>query len=100
MTAAADAEWRTLRDEPGDYRVAMLPGSDGGFRVRGESSRPVTLTVRVEDAWCRLAPEARRLSYSVEVRRDGSGEAARLDDVAPDARIFIDFERSFDMEFT
>ena len=38
-------------------------------------------------------------SDSAEVRKDGSEDVVRLEDVAPDARILIDFEKSFDMEF-
>ena len=88
-----------IRDEPGEYRMVAHYGEDGCFRVHGESARPITLTVRVEDAWDRMPQDARRYSYSAEVRKDGLGDVVRLEDVAPDARIFIDFERSFDMEF-
>lgn len=88
-----------MRDEPGEYRVVAHYGEDGCFRVHGESVHPITLTVRVEDAWDRIPQNARRYSYSAEVRKDGSEDVVRLEDVAPDARILIDFERSFDMEF-
>ncbi len=88
-----------IRDEPGEYRMVAHYGEDGCFRVHGESVHPITLTVRVEDAWDRMPQDARRYSYSAEVRKDGLEDVVRLEDVAPDARIFIDFERSFDMEF-
>lgn len=88
-----------LRNEPGEYRVVAHYGEGGCFSVHGESVRPITLTVRVEDAWDRMPQDARRHSYSVEVRKDGLEDVVRLEDVAPDARIFMDFERSFDMEF-
>ncbi len=88
-----------IRDEPGEYRMVAHYGEDGCFRVHGESAHPITLTVRVEDAWDRMPQDARRYSYSAEVRKDGLEDVVRLEDVAPDARIFIDFERSFDMEF-
>jgi len=88
-----------IRDEPGEYRMVAHYGEDGCFRVHGESAHPITLTVRVEDVWDRMPQDARRYSYSAEVRKDGLEDVVRLEDVAPDARIFIDFERSFDMEF-
>lgn len=88
-----------IREEPGEYRMVAHYGEDGCFRVHGESVHPITLTVRVEDAWDRIPQDARRYSYSVEVRKDGSENVIRLEDVAPDARIFIDFAKSFDMEF-
>lgn len=88
-----------IRDEPGEYRMVAHYGEGGCFRVYGESVHPITLTVRVEDAWDRIPQDARRYSYSVEVRKDGSENVIRLEDVAPDARIFIDFAKSFDMEF-
>lgn len=89
-----------IRDEPGEYRMVARYGDNGGFSVSGESVHPITLTVRVEDAWERISPEARRLSYEVEVRRDGDAEPfAVLKDVAPDARIYLDFEKIFEMEF-
>lgn len=88
-----------IRNEPGEYRIVARYGGDGCFRVHGESVRPITLTVRVEDVWDRMPQDVRRYSYSVEVRKDGSEDAVGLVDVAPDARIFLDFERSFEMEF-
>lgn len=91
-----------IRDEPGEYRVTARYRKDGSFSVSGESSRSLTLTVRVEDVWERIAPALRRFSYSVEIIRD-SGAAERRDNlsaVAPDARIFLDFNRSFRMEFS
>ena len=90
-----------IRNEPGEYRMVVRCGEDGRFSVVGESVHPITLTVRVEDAWCRIPPEKRRLSYAVAVRRDGCAEPfAQLKDVAPDARIFLDFEETFEMDFT
>ncbi len=88
-----------IRDEPGEYRVVVSYGGDGSFAVRGESVRPITLTVRVEDVWERLDAGLRRHSYSVTVRKDGAETPTVLDGVAPDARIFLDFDRSFEMEF-
>ncbi len=88
-----------IRDEPGEYRMVAHYSEDGCFRMHGESVHPITLTVRVEDVWDRMPQDARRYSYSAEVRKDGLENVVRLEDVAPDARIFIDFERSFDMEF-
>ena len=91
----------TIREEPGEYRVTAHYGEDGGFAVKGESARPITLTVRVEDVWDRMPAEKRRFSYSVEVRRDGcAAPFAHLHDVAPDARIYLDFEKTFEMRFT
>lgn len=90
-----------MRCEPGEYRVVARYSGDGGFSVIGESVHPITLTVRVEDAWRRMPEDLRRRSYSVAVRRDGEVEPfALLEDVAPDARIFLDFSRCFTMEFT
>lgn len=90
-----------IREEPGEYRIVMRTGEDGCFEVAGESVRPITLTVRVEDAWDRIPAELRRHSYTVTVRRDG-GETplAVLEDVAPDARIFLDFRERFEMSFS
>ena len=91
----------TIRDEPGEYRMVARYGGNGVFTVLGESVHPITLTVRVEDVWNRIPTEDRRMSYSVAARRDGSSEPfARLDNVAPDARIFLDFEKTFEMDFT
>ena len=89
-----------IRDEPGEYRIVARYCEDGTFSVHGESAHPITLTVRVEDVWDRLPPELRRYAYAVEVRRDG-GESpfAELKDVAPDARIFLDFGKTFEMRF-
>lgn len=90
----------TIRSEPGEYRIVASYGDDGGFTVAGESAAPITLTVRVEDVWERLPPERRRFSYGVEVRKDGAEmPVSVLEDVAPDARIFLDFEKSFEMRF-
>ena len=90
----------TIRSEPGEYRIVARYGDDGGFIVAGESSAPITLTVRVEDVWERLPPELRRFSYRVDVRKDGAERPmAELEDVAPDARIYLDFERTFEMRF-
>lgn len=90
----------SIRNEPGEYRITARYGDDGSFAVAGESVRPITLTVRVEDVWNRLPQEVRRHSYGVEVRRDGEDRpSAVLEDVAPDARIFLDFRKTFDMRF-
>ena len=90
-----------IRDEPGEYRVVARYRGDGGFSVSGESVRPIVLTVRVEDAWSRMPEGARRYSYSAAVRRDGEDEpSSLLEDVAPDARIFLDFSRCFTIDFT
>ena len=90
-----------IRNEPGEYRIVARYRNDGGFEVVGESAHPITLTVRVEDAWERMPPDMRRYSYAVTVRRDGCVEPlAVLEDVAPDARIYFDFEKTFEMTFT
>ena len=90
-----------IREEPGEYRVVARYCEDGSFAVLGESAHPITLTVRVEDVWERISPELRRLSYSVTVRKDEcDGQVTALHEVAPDARIFLDFGHSFKMEFT
>lgn len=89
-----------LRDEPGEYRVAVRYSTDGSFIVTGESSCPLTLTVRVEDAWDRLPSDMRRYSYRAAVWRDDSSSPTDvLENVAPDARIFLDFKRNFRVEF-
>lgn len=89
-----------IRDEPGEYRIVAEYREDGTFSVQGESAHPITLTVRVEDVWGRLPPEMRRYAYAVEVRRDGGERPfAVLEDVAPDARLFLDFEKTFEMHF-
>ena len=89
-----------IREEPGEYRMVAHYREDGSFAVVGESVRPITLTVRVEDVWERLPPEAKRYSYRATVRRDGEDASMTvLDDVAPDARIFLDFEKTFEMSF-
>ena len=89
-----------IRREPGEYDIVARYGDDGSFDVHGESARPITLTVRVEDAWERLPPEKRRYLYAASVRTDGGKTPTMLHDVAPDARIFLEFERSFDISFT
>lgn len=89
-----------IRDEPGEYRVMARYGENGTFSVHGESVRPITLTVRVEDAWERIQPEHRRYAYSAAVRKDGKTAPIILNGVAPDARIFIDFAERFDIEFS
>ena len=90
-----------IRDEPGAYRMTARYGGGGGFTVRGESAQPITLTVRVEDVWDRLPQGERRYSYTVTVRRDGCGTPfAVLEEVAPDARIYLDFEKTFEMDFS
>ena len=89
-----------IREEPGEYRVTARYSDDGAFSVFGETVRPITLTVRVEDAWNRVPEDLRRYSYSVAIWRDGAEPASNiLENVAPDARIFLDFSRSFRMEF-
>lgn len=89
-----------MRDEPGDYRMIVRYSDDGTFAVLGESVRPITLTVRVEDAWCRMPQCLRRHSYMATVRRDGKDVPSNvLENVAPDARIFLDFEKSFRVDF-
>ena len=90
----------SIRNEPGEYRITARYGDDGSFSVAGESVRPITLTVRVEDVWNRLPKDVRRYSYGVVVRRDGEERPlAVLEDVAPDARIYLDFKKTFDMRF-
>lgn len=89
-----------IREEPGEYRILARYGENGAFSVHGESVRPITLTVRVEDAWERIQPERRRYAYAAVVRKDGEPTPVVLDDVAPDARIFIDFTERFDIEFS
>ena len=89
-----------IRDEPGEYRVTARCSPDGTFAVFGESSGPLTLTVRVEDVWSRLPERMRRRSYAVSVWRDGADAPSHvLEDVAPDARIFLDFGKTFRMDF-
>ena len=89
-----------IREEPGEYRVAARYSEDGAFSVIGETVKPITLTVRVEDVWNRVPEGLRRYSYSVAIWRDGAEEPTdNLQEVAPDARIFLDFSRSFRMEF-
>ena len=89
-----------IRDEPGEYRMTALYSDDGGFSVRGESAGPVTLTIRVEDAWERIPERLRRFSYEASVRRDGAGAPFHvIEGVAPDARIFLDFEKTFRIDF-
>lgn len=89
-----------IRDEPGEYRVTARSFGDGSFSVSGESARPLTLTVRVEDVWSRLPVQQRKYSYGAEVWRDGADAPSHmLDGVAPDARIFLDFEKTFRIDF-
>jgi len=89
-----------IRDEPGEYRITARYSDDGSFVVFGESAHPMTLTVRVEDVWCRIPDGRRRYSYGAKVWRDESGSPSHtLEDVAPDARIFLDFDSAFRMEF-
>ena len=91
---------RVIREEPGEYRVTMEYALDGTFEVAGESKAPITLTVRVEDAWDKLPERIRPYSYDAEVWRDEMEEPTdTLKDVAPDARIFIDFKATFRIEF-
>lgn len=89
-----------IREEPGEYRVVARYSDDGTFSVFGETMKPITLTVRVEDVWNRIPEDLRRCSYCVTVWREDAGTPSNiLEDVAPDARIFLDFSRSFRMEF-
>ena len=89
-----------IRNEPGEYRIWAKYDETGDFTVWGESSHPITLTVRVEDVWDRLPSSCRRYAYTVTVRRDGHDvPLAVLQNVAPDARIFLDFEKRFEMVF-
>ena len=89
-----------IREEPGEYRVVARYSDDGTFSVFGETVKPITLTVRVEDVWNRIPEEVRRYSYCVTVWREEAETPSNiLEDVAPDARIFLDFSRSFRMEF-
>jgi hypothetical protein len=89
-----------IRSEPGAYRLVARYGEDGNFSVLGESVEPITLTLRVEDVWNRLPPSSRRYSYRAEVRKDRQESPVVLTDVAPDARIFIEFEKTFEASFT
>ena len=89
-----------IRCEPGAYRLVARYGADGDFAVLGESEEPITLTLRVEDVWNRLPPAVRRFSYRAEVRKDRQESPTVLTDVAPDARIFIEFEKTFEASFT
>ena len=89
-----------IREEPGEYRVIAQYSDDGTFSVFGETMKPITLTIRVEDVWNRIPEGSRRYSYCATVWRDGAEPASNiLENVAPDARIFLDFSRSFRMEF-
>lgn len=89
-----------IREEPGEYRITARYSDDGGFSVFGETVKPITLTVRVEDVWERIPENQRRYSYCATVWRDDAAAPSNmLEDVAPDARIFLDFSRSFRMEF-
>ncbi len=89
-----------IREEPGEYRVVARYSDDGTISVFGETVKPITLTVRIEDVWNRIPEEVRRYSYRVMVWREDAGTPSNiLEDVAPDARIFLDFSRSFRMEF-
>ena len=90
-----------MRDEPGEYRVIAEYFGDGAFSVRGESVKPIALTIRVEDAWERIPAALRRFSYTASVWRDGEAEPGNvLPEVAPDARIFLDFQRTFRIDFS
>ena len=90
-----------VREEPGEYRVTARYSPDGSFRVEGESARPLTLTVRMEDVWSRIPDGTRRYSYRAEVWRDGAVLPENvLENVAPDARIFLDFKETFKIRFT
>ena len=89
-----------IREEPGEYRVTARYSEDGTFSVIGETVKSITLTVRVEDVWNRIPEGLRRYSYSVAIWRDeAEAPTDNLQEVAPDARIFLDFSRSFRMEF-
>ena len=59
-----------IRNEPGEYRIVARYSEDGSFTVLGESIKPITLTVRVEDVWDRMSEQHRKYSYVAEVRRD------------------------------
>ena len=89
-----------IRCEPGEYRILARYGDDGSFSVHGESISPMTLTVRVEDIWERMPAANRRYLYTAKVRKDGDEATSMLRDVAPDARIFLEFERSFSISFS
>jgi hypothetical protein len=55
----------------------------------------------MEDVWSRIPEALRRYSYRAEVWRDDAASPGDvLEDVAPDARIFLDFKKSFMIQFT
>ena len=89
-----------IREEPGEYRIVATYAGDGCFSVHGESAHPIAVTVRVEDVWNRMPAGERRYLYSASVRKDCAETEMVLHDVAPDARIFLDFESCFDISFT
>jgi hypothetical protein len=90
-----------IRDEPGEYRISARYSDDGSFSVFGETVHPITLTVRVEDVWCRIPKSVRRYVYQAKVWIDGDASPSHvLEDVAPDARIFLDFRSAFRIEFS
>ena len=89
-----------IRDEPGEYRITARCSEGGSFAVFGETARPITLTVRVEDVWCRIPVGLRHYSYDAKIWRDGEDAPSHvLENVAPDARIFLDFTADFRIEF-
>ena len=91
---------RVLRGMPDDFLVfARYAGAR--WAVGACTVASTTLTVRVEDIWRGLPDDRRAGAYRIDVLRDphakddATGDVVRetLDDVAPDARIFIDLAR-------
>ncbi len=89
---------RVLRGMPDDFLVfARCAGAR--WTVGACTVQPTTLTVRVEDVWRGLSVCAG--AYRIDVLRDPHAKDnaldavvhETLDDVAPDARIFIDLAR-------
>lgn len=88
-----------FRGEPDDFLVfARRFGAI--WRVGAFTVEATTLTLRFEDVWDRTPHELRATSYKVDVLQDSDPVA--LQDVAPDARIFIDLAANggFLMTFT
>lgn len=90
---------RPLRGEVGEFLVFAVCEPSGVVRIGGLAAAALTLTVRFEDAWEGLPPDARARSYRCDLVRDPHEKDApaadgavreTLDGVAPDARIFLD----------
>ena len=65
--------------------------AQNAWRMEIDASEAVVLTVRVEDAWLALPSRARVYLYKAQIVQSGVPGERLLRNVAPDARIMLEF---------